>query len=121
MAVYHNSRRMAPCHNCIVREEIEKMRQAGIIRSSDRSWFLPTVIATKENEEARFCFYHLIFNEWIKTSHYSITHIEKICDDLQGSSFFTSLDLFQGYSHVKMSWSCKCHNTFVTRLGTFSF
>lgn len=36
--IYHKSRRMSPKHNNIVKEEIEKMLRAGVVKSISSAW-----------------------------------------------------------------------------------
>lgn len=119
--IYHNPRRASPRDNTIIRDEIDKMLKAGIIKPATSSWSFPVVIATKKDGKPRFCVDYRMLNQRIKPSRWPIPHIEEIFDELKGSRLFTTLDLFQGYWQVKMAEACKEHTTFVTRYGTFSF
>lgn len=46
-SIYHSTRCMSRRDNEIVREEINKMLEAGIIVPADSSWSFPVVIVTK--------------------------------------------------------------------------
>ena len=53
--IYHSARRMALLHNSIVRKELDKMLQAGIITPSSSAWSFPAVIVSKKDGNPRFC------------------------------------------------------------------
>ena len=46
--IYHSARRMAPLHNAIVRKELDKMLEVGIITPSSSAWSFPVVIVSKK-------------------------------------------------------------------------
>lgn len=55
--MYAKNRRMAPTHQKLVKEEIEKMLEEGIIRLASSAWSFMVVIATKKDVKPRFCVY----------------------------------------------------------------
>ena len=57
----------------------------------------------------------------MKSDKWPVPCVEKIFDDLRGSSIFTTLDLFQGYWQIKMDETCKEKTTFVCKFGTYQF
>ena len=95
--IYHRNRRLSPKHNQVVREEIDKMLKAGIIRPSVSAWSFPVVIATKKDGKLRFCVDYRTLNKVMKPDRWPLPNIEEILEDLSGSSYFTSLDLISGY------------------------
>ena len=119
--IYHNPRRMPPRDNQTVREEVEKMLRAGIVKHANSAWSFPVVIARKKDGSPRFCVDYRQLNERIKPSRWPIPHIEEIFDELRGSHVFTTLDLFSGYWQIKMEESQKDITTFATRWGNFRF
>ena len=57
----------------------------------------------------------------MKADKWPLPKIEEIFDDLQGSTYFSTLDLFSGYWQVRLSEPCKEKTTFVCRYGTYKF
>lgn len=110
---------MYPKHNQIVKEEIEKVLEFGIIEPPSSAWSIPVVIASKKHGKPRFCVDFQTLNQFTKTGRWSFPNIEKILGELEGSQFFITLDLFSGYCQIKMEDSCKEMTSFLTRYGTF--
>ncbi len=52
---------------------------------------------------------------------WSLPRVDKILDDMLGSSLFTTIDLFQGYWQIKMTENCREKAAFKCRYGTFQF
>ena len=119
--IKYASRRLPPRHNGVVREELDKMLEAGIITPSVSAWSFPIVIASKKDGKPRFCVDYRTLNRRMKADRWPLLKIEEIFDDLEGSAIFTTLELFSGYWHVQMADKCKEMTTFVCRFGTFQF
>ena len=112
---------MSPRDNQVVREEIDKMLEAGIIRPGNSPWTFPVVIAKKKDELPRFCVDYRLINARIKPSRWPIPLIDEIFDDLHGSIIYTLLDFFSGYWKIKMEEALKDVTAFTTRYGNFRF
>ena len=57
----------------------------------------------------------------MKAVRWPLPKIEEIFDDLEGSAYFTFLDLFSGYWKFRIAQQCKERTTFVCRYGTYKF
>ena len=112
---------MPPKHQQIVREEIDKMLEAGIIKPASSAWSFPVVIATKKDGQPRFCVDYRQLNRVMKGDRWPIPLIQEIFDELKGSKVFTTLDLFSGYWQILMCDCCAEKTTFVCRYGTYQF
>ena len=119
--IHNSSRRLAPRHNELVREELDKMLEAGIITPATSAWSFPIVIVSKKDGKPRFCVDYRSLNQRMKPDRWPIPRIQEIFDDLEGSVVFSTLDLFSGYWQVRMANECKEFTTFVCRFGTFKF
>ena len=119
--IYSSVRRLPPRHNAVVREELDKMLEAGIITPAVSAWYFSVVIASKKDGRPRFCVDYRALNKVMKADLWPLLKIEDIFDELQDSKDFTTLDLFTGYWQVCMSEECKEMTTFVCRFGTFQF
>ena len=119
--IHFRSRRAPPIHQKVIREQVDKMLEAGIITPSVSAWSFPVVIATKKGGTYRFCVDYRTLNAKMKADKWPLPKIEEIFDDLQGSTYFSTLDLFSGYWQVRLSEPCKEKTTFVCRYGTYKF
>ena len=54
-SIFEPYRRIFPAHNEIVRKEIDRMYETGIISPSESAWAFPVVITTKKDGGPRFC------------------------------------------------------------------
>lgn len=105
----------------MVKEEIDKMLEAGIITSAISAWSFPVAIATKKDGKPRFCVDYRVLNQKMKADRWPIPKIQEIFDDLHGANIFSTLDLFSGYWKVKMFEDCREKTTFVWNYGTYQF
>ena len=83
------------------------MLEAGIITPSSSAWSYPVVIVSEKHRDPRFCVEYRTINQRIKADRWTLPKMEEILDDLEGSAFFTSLDLFSGCWQIRMSQKCK--------------
>ena len=119
--ISHWARRLRPIYNDVVRKELGKMEEAGIIEPSVPAWSVLVVTVRKKDGKPRFCVDYLLLNSKMKPDKWPLPKIEGIFDDLEGSKVFSTLDLFSGYWQVRMAEECKEKTTFVCRYGTFQF
>ena len=119
--IHSSIRRLPSRHATVVREELDKMLKAGIITPSSSAWSFSVVIASKKDGKPRFCVDYRTLNRVMKADSWPLPKIEELFDELRGSHFFTTLDLFSRYWQVLMENYCKEKTTFIYRFGTFQF
>lgn len=119
--IYCRGRRVSPKDNKIIWGELQKMLDAGIIVPVTSEWSSPVIIVSKKDGTPRFCVDYRVLNKLMKGDRWPLPKIQEIFDDLLGSCFFTSLDLFSGYWQIRLSKGCRDKTTFVCRFGTFRF
>jgi hypothetical protein len=96
--------RRVPIHKrTVVREEVQKMLDKGIIEPCDGPWPSPIVLVTKKDGLFHFCIDIRKLNDAIRKDAYPIPRVEDNLDALRGSRWFSSLDLISGYWQVKMA------------------
>ena len=93
-------RRIPPQHLQEVKEHITKLLRQGVIRPSTSPYAAQCVLVRKKDNSLRLCVdYRLLNEKTIKDAH-PIPRIQDALDSLRGSSYFSSLDLVQGYYQV---------------------
>ena len=75
----------------------------------------------QEGWKPRFCVDYRTLNKVMKPDRWPLPKIKEILEDLCGSSYFTSLDIFSGYWQIQLDEQCKENTTFTSRFGTFQF
>ena len=90
-----------------VRAHIQEMLDIGAIHKSHNLWASAVVLVQKKDGGLRFCIDLRKFNEWTIKDAYSLPWIAKTLDSLQGSQWFSFLDLKSGYWQVEMDEESK--------------
>ena len=90
-----------------VRAHIQEMLDIGAICKSQSLWASVVVLVWKKDGGLRFCIDLRKLNEQTVKDTYSLPRIDETLDSLQGSQWFSSLDLKYGYWQVEMDEESK--------------
>ena len=100
-----------------MKTEVQDMLERGIIRSPKSPYSSPIVIVKKKDGADRFCVDYRKLNEITRKDVFPIPRIEQTLDALEGSSFFSTLDLASGYWQVPVATEDIAKTAFVTPDG----
>eukprot|EP00253_Pinus_taeda_P018502 PITA_18502 len=115
-------RRMNPALKDIVKEELQKLLDAGFIYPiSNSEWVSPLVLVPKKNEKWRICVDYREINKATKKDHFPLPFIDQVLDGLARKKFFSFLDGFNGYNQIQISPKDQDNTTFTCPWGTFSY
>ena len=107
------------------REEVnvllEEMRSQGVIEPSQSPWSSPVVLVQKKDGSKRFCVDYRKLNEVTKRDCYPLPRVDTTLDAINGSSWFSTLDLKSGYGQVKMAENDKEKTAFTAGEGLWQF
>ncbi|CAJ0648430.1 9416_t:CDS:2, partial [Entrophospora sp. SA101] len=110
-----------PNYNEFIKEEIQQMLENGIIRESTSSWASPIVVVKKKNNKLRFCVDYRKLNAYTEQDKYPLPLIADIFDSLEGSKYFSSLDLASGYWQMEVAEEDKKKTAFISKHGLYEF
>ncbi|CAJ0626547.1 8148_t:CDS:2, partial [Entrophospora sp. SA101] len=110
-----------PKYNEFIKEEIQQMLEHGIIRESTSSWASPIVVVKKKNNKLRFCVDYRKLNAYTEQDKYPLPLIADIFDSLEGSKYFSSLDLASGYWQMEVAEEDKKKTAFISKHGLYEF
>uniref|UniRef100_A0A146MBF8 RNA-directed DNA polymerase n=1 Tax=Lygus hesperus TaxID=30085 RepID=A0A146MBF8_LYGHE len=121
-APIRQSPRRIPPHRL---EEVEKMvtemETNGVIEPSSSPWASPIVLVKKKDGSTRFCIDYRKLNSVTKRDSHPMPRISDLVGALEGSSWFSTLDLQSGYWQVPMMPQDKEKTAFCTPRGLWQF
>ena len=116
------TRRIPPAMVSEVRQHIEQLLSTGIIQKSKSPWSSNVVLARKRNGKLRMCVDYRMLNKRSVKDAYALPKIEEIFDVLQGSKYFSTIDMKSGYHQVEVEEIHKERTAFsVSNFGFFEY
>ena len=135
-----HQRRLNPAMKEVVRTEILKLLNAGIIYAiSDSSWVSPVQVVPKKggmtvvkNDNNEFiptrtitgwcvCMDHRKLNKATRKDHFPLPFIDQMLDRLARYSYYCFLDGYSGYNQIAIAPEDQEKTTFTCPYGTFAF
>ena len=86
-----------------MKAHLQEMLDIGAIRKLHSPWVSMVVLVQKKEGSLRFCIDLRKLSNQTVNDAYSLPHIDKTLNSLQGSQWFFSLDLKSRYWQVKMN------------------
>ena len=105
----------------LVKEELDKMLEARIIRPSTSPWASPIVLVPKKDGGVRFCVDYRRLNKVAKFDAYPTVRMEEIFERIGSSNVVSTLDLAKGYWQIPMAANSRDKTAFTTPFGLFEF
>ncbi|UYV84176.1 K02A2.6-like [Cordylochernes scorpioides] len=105
----------------IITDQIDEMLEEGIIRPSSGPWSFPVILVKKRDGKYRFCVDYRKLNEVTVKDVYPIPRIDDVMDTLQGSKYFSAINLKSGYWQVEIEDRDKEKTAFTTAHGLYEF
>lgn len=100
---------------------LDDLLAKNIIRSSQSPYSSPIVPVPKKNGELRMCVDYRALNKLTTRDNYPLPLIEDQMDLLYGKTFFSCLDLQDGFHHVSMFPESIPLTSFVTPHGQYEY
>ena len=139
-AVRQPQRRLNPHLQEVVRVEVLKLLQAGIIYPiSDSTWVSPTQVVPKKsgvttvkNEKGeelstrlttswRVCIDYRRLNEVTRKDHFPLPFIDQLLERVSGHPFYCFLDGYSGYFQIEIAPEDQEKTTFTCPFGTYAY
>ena len=139
-AVRQPQRRLNPHLKEVVRVEVLKLLQAGIIYPiSDSTWVSPTQVVPKKsgvttvkNEKGeelstrlttswRVCIDYRRLNEVTRKDHFPFPFIDQLLERVSGHPFYCFLDGYSGYFQIEIAPEDQEKTTFTCPFGTYAY
>lgn len=119
--ISYRPRRLAFADKEKLRKILDDLLKNNIIRPSNSPYASPIVLVHKKNGELRLCIDYRELNKITIKDNFPTPLIDNHLDRLRGKNYFSSLDLRNGFHHVKITETSIKYTSFVTPLGQFEF
>ncbi|GKB59036.1 putative reverse transcriptase domain-containing protein [Tanacetum coccineum] len=113
--------RLAPSELEELSGQLKELQDKGFIRPSSSPWGAPVLFIKKKDVSFRMCIDYRELNKLAVKNRYSLPKIDNLFDQLQGSQFFSKIDLRSGYHQLRVHEDDIPKTTFRTRYGHFEF
>ena len=139
-SVRQPQRRLNPHMPEVVRAEVLKLLQAGIIYPiSDSTWVSPTQVVPKKsgittvyNEKGeeiptrlttgwRVCIDYRRLNEVTRKDHFPLPFMDQLLERISGYPFYCFLDGYSGYFQIEIAAEDREKTTFTYPFGTYAY
>ena len=104
-----------------VKNEIEKLLAAKVIRSSHSSWSAPIIVVPKGDGGKCLVIDYRALNKVTRKFTWPMPKIEDIFSKLIGATYFTTLDLCAGYHHIPTDKSSIPKTAFNSPFGKYEY
>lgn len=119
--IYQHPRRLAEKEKSEVETQIDKWLREGIVRESSADFASCVVLVKKKDGTSRMCVDYRRIHKKIVQDKYPLPLIEDQLDALQDARVFSTLDLKNGFFHVKVHEDSVKYTAFVTHRGHYEF
>ncbi|GJX47136.1 putative reverse transcriptase domain-containing protein, partial [Tanacetum coccineum] len=102
-------------------EQLHELSDKGFIRPSSSPWGAPVLFVKKKDGSFRMCIDYRELNKLTAKNRYPLPRIDDLFDQLQGSSFYSKIDLRSGYHQLRVREEDIPKTAFRTRYGHYEF
>ena len=104
-----------------VKDEIEKLLAAKVIRTSQSSWSAPIIVVPKGDGGKCLVIDYRALNKVTQKFTWPMPKVEDIFSKLTGATYFTTLDLRAGYHHIPLDKPSIPKTAFNSPFGKFEY
>lgn len=114
-------RRIPPSEYEVVKEHINQLLGAQVIRESSSPFASPIVLVKKKDGSLRLCVDYRQLNSRTRKDAFPLPRIEESLDALTGARWFSTIDLASGYNQVPVAEADRPKTAFCTPFGLFEW
>ncbi|GJR56146.1 putative reverse transcriptase domain-containing protein [Tanacetum coccineum] len=117
MPVAKSLYRLAPTEMQELSNQLKELQEKGFIRPSSSPWGAPVLFVKKKDGSFRMCIDYRELNKLTVKNRYPLPRIDDLFDQLQGSGYFTKIELRFGYHQLRVREEDIPKTAFRTRYG----
>ena len=104
-----------------VKEEIDKLLEAGVIGNSHSSWSAPIIVVPKGDGGKHLIIDYRALNKVTRKFMWPMPKVEDIFSQLNGAKYFSTLDLRAGYHHIGLTTDSIPKTAFTSPFGKYEY
>ena len=104
-----------------VKEEINKLLEAGVIRNSHCSWSVPIIVVLKGDGAKCLVIDYRALNKVTRKFVWPMPKVKGIFSQLNGAKYFSTLDLRAGYHHIELTTDSIPKTAFTSLFGKYEY
>ena len=104
-----------------VKEEINKLLEAGVIWNSHSSWSAPIIVVPKGDGGKHLIIDYRALNKVTRKFVWPMPKVEDIFSQLNGAKYFSTLDLRAGYHHIGLTTDSIPKTAFTSPFGKYEY
>ncbi|GKE48110.1 putative reverse transcriptase domain-containing protein, partial [Tanacetum coccineum] len=121
MLVAKSPYRLAPSELEELPGQLRELQDKGFIRPSSSPWGAPVLFVKKKDESFRMCIDYRELKKLTIKNCYPLPRIDDLFNQLQGSQYFSKIDLRSGYHQLRVNEGDISKIAFRTHYGHFKF
>ena len=112
---------MAPAELKELKLQLKDLTDKGFIQLSISPWGAPALFVKKKDRTLKMCIDYRHLNKVTIKNKYPLPRIDDLFDQLQGSSFFSKIDLRSGYHKLRVRDKDTQRQPYLPAMVTMSF
>ncbi|GFX28473.1 hypothetical protein TNCV_1152821 [Trichonephila clavipes] len=111
--------RMSPRQINILREEIKRLLELGVIEIGQSDYTSPLILVESPNKDPRPCVDYRRLNEITRAEFFPLPNMEEIVEKVSAAPYVTVMDLSKGYFQIPLTPRAQRYAAFVTPFGSY--
>jgi hypothetical protein len=118
---YRRPYRSGPAELKLVQDTIRELEAKGFIQRSQSKYGAPVLFTPKKDGTSRMVIDFREINKITVRNGYPLPATEELFPVVQGSNYFSKIDLHSGYYQIRIAEGDREKTAFVTRYGSYEF
>ncbi|MCO5571593.1 hypothetical protein L7F22_025338 [Adiantum nelumboides] len=104
-----------------IMRQVNELVEKGMVRPSSSPFCSPVLLVQKKDGTYRMCVHYRALNRITIKNRFPVPQLEDLFDKLQGSTYFSRIDLKSGYHQIRIVDEDIVKTTFHTTFGLYEY